>query len=121
VQWLLGHTAGEDDRAVWGHALWDFLANTGLRIGEALALRWANVDLDGGWFLVAEDLERDRRPGDPKTDASLREVPMTAAALAALRAPKRAAAERLQAALYPDPPAIPARSPATPGAPSLPA
>ena len=38
--------------------LWTFLVNTGLRIGKALALRWANVDHARGWVAVAENLDR---------------------------------------------------------------
>lgn len=82
VQRLLAHTGTTGDRT---HALWCFLANTGLRIGEALALRWANVDLQAGWFTVEEDLDPGGRSGDPKTTASIREMPLTEAALAALR------------------------------------
>lgn len=67
-----------------GYPLWVFLAHTGLRIGEALALRWANVDLDGGWFTVEEDLDISRKVGEVKTEAGYREVPLTTSALAAL-------------------------------------
>ena len=69
--------------------LWTFLANTGLRIGEALALRWANVDLDRGWFTVEETqqraLEGNGGVDDAKTEAGMRDVPLTASALKALR------------------------------------
>ncbi len=74
--------------AQWA-ALWTFLANTGLRIGEALGLRWADVDLASGWFRVARDLDRGLHGavlGDTKTAAGSRHVPLTASALAALQA-----------------------------------
>ena len=99
VQTLLASSAAVAERrrtgrlaygsAQWA-ALWAFLANTGLRLGEALALRWSAVDLAGGWFLVAESLGRGpdggRQVGDPKTEAGERHAPLTDAALAALRA-----------------------------------
>jgi integrase len=83
VQRLLAHSGAAGDRS---HALWCFLANSGLRIGEALALRWSSVDLEAGWFTVEEDLDPGGRPDGPKTEAGLREVPLTEAAVAALRA-----------------------------------
>ena len=82
IQRLLHRSKTENDP---NYALWVFLAHTGLRIGEALALRWANVDLAGGWFFVEEDLERGGEIGDPKTEAGEREIPLTSAALEALR------------------------------------
>ena len=37
--------SGDDDRL---HPLWTFLASTGVRRGEALGLRWADVGLTAG-------------------------------------------------------------------------
>jgi integrase len=86
LQRLLTHSE-EEFRANGNdlYPLWVFLANTGLRIGEALALRWANVDLDGGWFTVEEDLDRGCKIGEVKTEAGEHELPMTAALQAVLR------------------------------------
>ena len=78
---LLGFSQAEGDP---NYPLWVFLAHTGLRIGEALALRWTNVDLDDGWFSVEEDLDLSRKPGEVKTEAGLREIPMTRDLKAAL-------------------------------------
>jgi integrase len=57
--------------------LWRFAAFTGMRAGELLALRWADVDLDGGHVLVCRSIGR----GDegyyekaPKSDAGRRTV-----------------------------------------------
>jgi len=48
-------TAAEADRH---HALWCVLLGGGLRPGEALALRWANVDMDAGKIHVQRTLTR---------------------------------------------------------------
>lgn len=48
------------DRDVLGddvHALWWLIAHTGLRRSEALALRWADVDLDGQRIKVRRTLD----------------------------------------------------------------
>lgn len=72
MQRLFAHTAAGDGAL----ALWSFLASTGLRIGEALALRWADVELGGGCFLAREHLGRGpyrgRRVGDSKTETNTR-------------------------------------------------
>jgi integrase len=50
------------------------LTLTGLRVGEALALRWTNVDLLGGVIDVRLNLNRDGSLGAPKTAAGERDV-----------------------------------------------
>jgi integrase len=40
------------------YALWVTLLGTGLRIGEALALRWADIDLDAGVLTVTASVSR---------------------------------------------------------------
>jgi integrase len=111
LQALLAGAAAEAERrkatrlgcssAQWA-TLWTFLAYTGLRIGEALALRWADVDLDGGWFTTSESLGRGadggQAIGGTKTAAGDRLVPLTPSALAALRA-HRDRQDRLRRAL----------------------
>jgi len=37
-------------------ALWMFIAVTGVRRGEAIGLLWTNVDLDGGWAWIADNV-----------------------------------------------------------------
>jgi integrase len=74
----------------------------GLRRGEALGLRWVDVDLDAGELTVSGSLKEE--PGGrsyvdaPKTFASARTIPLGAEVTAALRAHrKRQAAEQLAA------------------------
>jgi len=73
-------------------ALWCLVVYVGLRRGEEVGLTWAEVDLDAGVLYV-----RDTEAGDgPKSAAGMREVPIPARALKALRAWRRVqAAERL--------------------------
>src|SRR5712692_243818 len=42
------------------HTLWVFLVTTGVRLGEALALRWADVDLVEGHATIRRALQRQR-------------------------------------------------------------
>jgi integrase len=73
---------------------------TGLRRGEALALRWDKVDLDAGLLKVAATLSRVSRAlviTEPKTTRSRRTVPMSPAVVTMLRRHKAAqAAEKLR-------------------------
>lgn len=82
---LLDRTRG--DRL---YPLWVVLSSTGLRIGEALGLRWQDVDLDRGRISVRQALQRRRGAGlvfvEPKTAASRRAVELTQLGLEALRA-----------------------------------
>ena len=87
--------------------LYAFLLATGLRLGEALALRWQDdagqflVDLDARRATVRYTLQRlrggqPRRFAEPKSESGLRSVPLTAPAIAALRAQRaRARTARL--------------------------
>ena len=63
------------------HTLYPFLhllTYTGMRRGEALALRWANVNLDGGYLTVVEAAVKTRTQGliltEPKSHHSLRTI-----------------------------------------------
>jgi integrase len=49
---------------------------TGLRIGELLALRWKNLDLERGMICVRASVSEGRF-GSPKTKSSRRDVPMS--------------------------------------------
>jgi integrase len=82
--------AGENSQS---RALWYVMAHTGMRRGEALALRWRNVDLDVGTVSVrrsagmvrnagesAEVTEGDTKSGKPRV------VDLDAATVAVLRA-----------------------------------
>jgi len=75
------------------HALWYVMAHTGMRRGEALAVRWRNIDLDAGTVSVrrsagmvrnagesAEVTEGDTKSGKPRV------VDLDAGTVAVLRA-----------------------------------
>lgn len=61
---------------------------TGLRQGEALGLRWEDVDLDGGWIRVVYELQRidgEYVWSAPKSRRSRRTVPLPPQLVAMLR------------------------------------
>ena len=57
---------------------------TGLRVGELLALRWQDVDLDRGELRVEQSVYRGS-VGSPKTKGSRRTLPLPEAAVIALK------------------------------------
>ncbi len=68
-------------------ALYVLAINVGLRIGEALALRWQDVDLDAGRLSVVYNLQRVRGKlvlVEPKTEKSRRRVGLPPAVVQAL-------------------------------------
>lgn len=70
------------------HLALTLIATTGLRKGEALALRWTDLDLDGGLLRVAGTLGRvggKLTVSEPKTTRSRRAVPLSSALTAALK------------------------------------
>ena len=80
-------------------ALWTLYVTTGMRRGEALGLRWADVDLDAGTVNIArvrttaEDDDGKRLvydDDDPKTASSRRTVTLDGPTVAALRAHRAA-------------------------------
>ncbi len=93
---LLGAVRGDRLEALFTVAL-----ALGLRQGEALGLRWEDVDLEAGTLRVAGALQRvdgALRFVEPKSARSRRALNLPAVAVAALRAHRaRQAAERLQA------------------------
>ncbi len=82
------------------HAAWLLLATTGMRRGEALGLRWSDLDLDGGRTAIRQTviaIKHEVAFGTPKTAKGRRTVTLDAVTVAALREHrKRQAAERLQ-------------------------
>ena len=72
----------------WLHPLWVVLATTGLRLGEALGLRWEDVDLDRGTLTVRRALQRHSGKGlvivDPKSASSRRTIELTDIAISTL-------------------------------------
>lgn len=85
-------------------ALWLLLLDTGLRPGEALGLKWSDVDLDSGVLRVQRALKEPRGEGDtwrlerPKTKTAVRGVHIMPRTVEALREHrKRQVEERLAA------------------------
>jgi integrase len=71
--------------------LWATLATTGLRLGEALGLRWSDLDLTRKTLRVQRTLQRARDGSgytfpEPKSTTSRRTVELTSVAVDALRA-----------------------------------
>lgn len=69
--------------------LWLLLVTTGLRLGEATGLTWANVNLETGTVTVRQALQRQRGKGlrfvEPKTSRSRRTVHLAPRVVAALK------------------------------------
>jgi len=77
-------TASEDRL----YALWAVAVGVGLRRGEALGLRWEDVDLEDGTVRVAQSLQRAQgrlQFSAPKTARSRRTVPLPHVCVEALR------------------------------------
>lgn len=72
------------------HALWVVMGTHGLRLGEALGLKWADIDFGRGLLTISRSLLRKRSGGGlhlgkPKTQTSLRTLMLTDEALEALK------------------------------------
>jgi integrase len=84
---FLRHT--KDDRL---YALWLLAASTGMRRGELLGLRWADLDLDAKRLTITRALiapKYELQFSEPKTDAGRRSIALDDATVAALRAHHR--------------------------------
>jgi integrase len=69
-------------------ALYVLALTTGMRLGEILALRWVDVDLEGASLQVRGTLNRSSeglKIGEPKTSGSRRKVALGESAIEALR------------------------------------
>jgi len=57
---FVGLLEGQDEHTAAGRLLPLMLvtAGTGLRLGEVTGLRWADVDLDGGWLVAAQQAQQ---------------------------------------------------------------
>lgn len=94
---------------VKGHrleALFRVALSLGMREGEALGLRWEDVDLDGGKLQIVHTLQRVKRPGEkksklellsPKTDGSRRTIALPQVLIAPLLAHRARQQEERQA------------------------
>lgn len=77
---------------------------TGLRQSEVLGVRWSDLDLDAGWLRVRQQMGRDGRFKDLKTEAARRAVPLPGTVVALLRAHRgRQDRERADAIAWDDP------------------
>jgi integrase len=78
----------ERSRGTRWYPLWVLLGTLGLRIGEALGLKWSDVDLVAGRLQVRRALQRQRGRGlvfvEPKSVASRRCISLSKIAIAAL-------------------------------------
>src|SRR4051812_50085411 len=75
------------------YALYAVALSMGLRRGEALGLRWADVDTDNGVIRIRHGLHRvkgELQLGPVKTDGSARVIPIPAPLLTVLRTHRRA-------------------------------
>lgn len=74
-------------------ARWSVALSLGLRPGEALGLRWQNIDLESGELHVREQLQRQAGKGlvltTPKSSAGVRSMALPPTMLAALKAHKK--------------------------------
>lgn len=69
-------------------AAWHLLATTGMRRGELLGLRWADVDLEEGFLSVRQtrvSVDYEVEVGTPKTERATRTVAVDPATVAVLR------------------------------------
>lgn len=77
-------------RGTWNAARWSVALAVGLRQGEALGLRWEDVDLDAGTISIRQTLMRLKGQGivfgTPKSAKSRRTFPVPSSLLAALKA-----------------------------------
>jgi integrase len=75
---FLAQAQADDDRLA---PLWEFMASTGVRRGEALGLRWSDVDLDAGVAAIVRTLVtvgHTPTVSEPKTAAGRRPVRLDA-------------------------------------------
>jgi integrase len=73
------------DEEVYWFPLFATMAFTGLRFAEASALRWGDIDLDGGTLAIRRSQYRGE-VGEPKTEGSRRRLPLVPELAAVLQA-----------------------------------
>lgn len=86
---FLAASSRADDRL---HALWVLLATTGMRRGEALGLRWSDLDLNGGRLRVVQTIIQTRSAvsiGEPKTAQGRRPIALDKGTVAVMREHRR--------------------------------
>ena len=72
--------------------LFELLLTTGLRPGEALGLKWADIDLTAGRLQVVRSLA-DGKFQEPKTSRARRTLPLPASTVSSLKRHKKAQSE----------------------------
>lgn len=84
------------------HALYVLLATTGLRLGEALGLKWEDIDFNAGRIAIRRALQRQHGAGlvlvEPKTERSRRTVHLADGTVVSLREQRRQQLEERLAA-----------------------
>lgn len=78
------------------HPLWVVLTTTAMRRGEAIGLRWKDVDLDNGRLRVVQTITQTRSKvtiGEPKTASGRRSIALDPATVAVLREHRKAMLE----------------------------
>lgn len=88
--WAAGQlrTFLDGTRDHWLGPLWMFLATTGCRLGEALALEWGDVDLGAGTVTInkaGQHIGGQWTVTEPKTRSGVRTITLPREAIAALR------------------------------------
>ncbi len=93
---LRGFLAGSSTSGDRLHPLWVLLATTGMRRGEALGLRWSDVDLDTARLRVVQTIIQVGTKvtiGEPKTARGRRPIALDAGTVAVLREHRRRSVE----------------------------
>jgi len=86
---FLDASSRADDRL---YALWVLLATTGMRRGEALGLRWSDLDLDAARLRVVQTIIQTRSTvmiGEPKTTQGRRPIALDKGTVAVMREHRR--------------------------------
>jgi integrase len=74
------------------HALWVVLSTTGMRRGEAVGLRWSDVNLETGRLQIVQTITQVRSKvtvGEPKTARGRRSIALDGGTVAVLRAHRK--------------------------------
>ena len=71
------------------YVLYKTLLASGCRIGEALALEWADIDLKKGTISISKTLNRYQETNTPKSKAGLREIDIDKATVSLLKQYKK--------------------------------
>lgn len=81
-------------------ACWRFLAMTGCRRGEALGLRWRDIDFARGQATILQAIVGGRATSEPKSESGRRTIALDVGTLAALR--RHREAQRLERDVFGD-------------------